>query len=85
MKTAKYLYDIEMSEHLNESYHDVIIFKIHSAQVLLNRLVRDENMKDSKRISEVGKAIKFNEKLLAEAGMFYTDIHDEVLKLRNQK
>lgn len=68
MLDSKYLYDTNISEYADLPYQKVLVIKIFLAKNLLRKLVLDESMENTYRISEVFKAEKFNRNLLKEIG-----------------
>lgn len=82
---SRYYYDIDISEHIYKSYKDVLILKIHSANKLMEKLVVEENMHDTTRMSKVGNSIKFNTELLKEAGLTQKEISKLVQQLKKEE
>lgn len=83
IKDSIYYYDIKQFNE-NDTYLNILLFKIISAKKLLRKLVIELDMKDTERINKVFKAIKFNEDLIKELGYSQKDIQillDEYKKL----
>lgn len=68
IKDSFYYYDSNLSGFENMTYGYALIKKIKLATKLLHKLVRVENMEDTKRINDVKKAVDFNRNLLGEIG-----------------
>jgi len=83
MKDSNYYYGIEIKKYKRFEYEDVLYIKILAAKKLLERLVRDEDMKEKHRINDVTKAINFNKKLLLELGYSLGSITKKINKLRD--
>ena len=84
IKDSIYYYDIKQFNE-NDTYLNILLFKIISAKKLLRKLVIELDMKDTERINKVFKAIKFNEDLIKELGYSQKDIQillDEYKKLK---
>lgn len=83
IKDSIYYYDIKQFNE-NDTYLNILLFKIISAKKLLRKLVIELDMQDTERINKVFKAIKFNEDLIKELGYSQKDIQillDEYKKL----
>ncbi|MDK2062772.1 hypothetical protein PT520_09610 [Aliarcobacter butzleri] len=68
MKESSYYYGVEIKPFKDLTYEEVLYKKILLGKKLLRKLVINKNMEDYRRINDVQKAIKFNEKLLFELG-----------------
>lgn len=68
MKESSYYYGVEIKPFKDLTYEEVLYKKILLGKKLLRKLVINKNMEDYRRINDVQKAIKFNEKLLLELG-----------------
>ena len=65
--STKYLYDIEPSVLVNMSYMEALQFKLQACKDLTLKLLEPHYSKrDDERIIAIGKAEKFNRKLLEE-------------------
>ena len=73
LKDSIYYYDIKQFNE-NDTYLNILLFKIISAKKLLRKLVIELDMQDTERINKVFKAIKFNEDLIKELGYSQKDI-----------
>lgn len=85
IKSSQYLYDTDIKYILRDPYEDVLIRKIHLGNQLMEKLVRINNMEDTKRMLAVSKAITFNTDLLFEVGYSYKSIADALKLLQIQK
>ncbi len=74
MLESKYLYDMNINEYAELPYVRVLIIKIHLTKKLLHKLIINDNMNDTHRMTEVFKAEKFNRELLKEIGYDDKDI-----------
>jgi len=67
LKTTKYLYDMKAKEIENVPYKKALQMKIIKAKNLVNDLLNAHYMdRDDERLLDIVRAIKYNEKLLAE-------------------
>lgn len=82
IKSSEYLYDINLKDYIQLPYDIVLLHKIKAGKELMKKLVIDDDMEDSKRINDVGKAMDFNRDLLIEAG-YSTYIITRILKELN--
>ena len=74
MVDSKHLYDTSIEQYADRPYKDVLIIKVYLAKKLLKKLVIDNDMIDTQRMSKVHKAINFNRELLKEIGFTDKDI-----------
>ena len=84
VKDSNYYYGIEIIKYKRFEYEDVLYIKILAAKKVLEKLVRDEDMKDKHRINDVTKAINFNKKLLLELGYSLGSITKKINKLQEE-
>lgn len=69
MKSTEYLYGVPAREFSQLSYLDALYYRIKSAQALVDELlIPHYTERDQVRLTDVLKAIKFNEDLLREMG-----------------
>jgi len=67
MKTTKYLYGCDAKDFMHLPYAEALRYKIDKAKELLDSLLEINFMeRDTHRVNDILKAIKFNEKLLEE-------------------
>ncbi len=67
MRTTEYLYGVDPKQFQHMQYVDALNFRIVSAKALIVVLLQTpSHTRDHKHISDVIKAISFNEKLLEE-------------------
>ena len=67
MKSTEYLYGVSAREFSQLSYTDALYYRIQSAQSLVDELlIPHYTERDQVRLTDVLKAIKFNEDLLRE-------------------
>ena len=74
MLDSKYLYDTDIKQYANKPYSMVLIIKVYLAKKLMNKLVIEQDMRDTQRMAKVHKAIQFNKELLKETGFDDKDI-----------
>jgi hypothetical protein len=80
-KDSFYYYDSDLSGFELKSYSSAILHKIKLAHILLNKLVRIDNMSDTQRINDVTKAIEFNRNLLKEINFDNNKIKEKLKEI----
>lgn len=71
MKSTEYLYGVPAQKFSQLSYTEALHYRIKSAQTLVAELLAPPyNERDQVRLTDVLKAIKFNEDLLREMGVW---------------
>lgn len=74
MKQSTLLYGKSLTLYADLPYKVVLVKKIVLGHRLLYRLVREQNMEDTRRMRDVSKAMDFNRELLLELGFESTEI-----------
>lgn len=71
MKSTEYLYGVAAQEFSQLSYIEALHYRIKSAQALVTELlIPPYTERDQVRLTDALKAIKFNEDLLKEMGVW---------------
>lgn len=82
--SSEYLYGDTLEVIAIMPYKEALLYKVILGNVLINELVRLDNMEDSHRILAVSKAITFNRELLKELKMSDVDIKEHLSVLINE-